>query len=167
MGYLIIPGGYLCGSLHMADLTTIEDPQTIEQQREQAKAEAIGKWGDQYYDTPRTGLVYRLAIQGAPDGKPHPTFQPPPRPSPEDEEPPNIPEAPKVKFSCLTYTTFYHITTGHAFVGEYIQRFYPQLTLEQIACPCGRLVQTVEHVLLDCPLYTATRCRHLAANGRP
>ncbi len=61
----------------------------------------------------------------------------------------------------------YRIITGHAFVGAYTQRFFPQHTQEQVACPCGELVQTIEHVLLVCPMYTAARRKHLTANGRP
>ena len=71
------------------------------------------------------------------------------------------------KFSRLTHSTFYRLVTGHAFTGEYTQRFYPQHTQEQIACPCGEPVQTAEHVLLHCPLFTDARRRHLTANGRP
>ena len=71
------------------------------------------------------------------------------------------------KFSHLTLSTFYRFVTGHAFTGEYTQRFYPQHTQEQIACPCGAQIQTIEHVLLQCPLHAATRQKHLTANGRP
>jgi hypothetical protein len=59
------------------------------------------------------------------------------------------------------------IITGHTFVGEYTQRFFPQHTPEQIACPCGKLLETVAHVLLVCPRYTAARRKHLFASGRP
>jgi hypothetical protein len=76
-------------------------------------------------------------------------------------------EQSQAKFSCATYFTFYRITTGHAFVGEYTQRFYAPHTPEQIACPCGEPIQTVEHVLTACPIYNDARHRHLSANGRP
>jgi hypothetical protein len=45
----------------------------------------------------------------------------------------------------------YRLITGHAFIGAYTQHFFDQHTPEQIACTCGELVQTVEHILLDCP----------------
>ncbi|KAF8480401.1 hypothetical protein DFH94DRAFT_742599 [Russula ochroleuca] len=61
----------------------------------------------------------------------------------------------KDKFSRLTRSTFYRVVTGHAFIGEYTRRFYPRHTREQIACPCGEPIETVEHVLLHCPRYTA------------
>ena len=48
-----------------------------------------------------------------------------------------------------------------------MQRFFPQHTQEQEACPCGEPTQTVEHVLLICPLHTAARRMYLTANGRP
>jgi len=38
---------------------------------------------------------------------------------------------------------------------------------EQVACPCSKPVQTVEHVLLDCPIYTTMRQEHLTANSCP
>jgi hypothetical protein len=49
----------------------------------------------------------------------------------------------------------YRFITGHAFTGEYTQRFFPQHTPEQIACQCGEPLQTVEHVLFQCPQFTA------------
>jgi hypothetical protein len=57
--------------------------------------------------------------------------------------------------------------TGHAFTGEYTQRFYPPHTQEQISCPCGNPLQTIEHVLTECPLYAAACRRHLTAYGQP
>ncbi|KAH9961323.1 hypothetical protein BC827DRAFT_1131805, partial [Russula dissimulans] len=55
---------------------------------------------------------------------------------------------------------------GHAFVGAYTQRFFPQHTPEQIACQCGETIQTIEHVLRECPRYDDARRKHLTANGR-
>jgi hypothetical protein len=48
-----------------------------------------------------------------------------------------------------------------------MQQFYKQHMPEQITWSCGEPVQTVEHILLDCPNYTATRLKHLTANGCP
>jgi hypothetical protein len=95
-----------------------------------------------------------------PDGKPHHTFHPT---HPHDKSD----ERPQAKFSRLTHSTLYRFITGHAFTGEYTQRFFPQHTLEQIACQCGEPLQTAEHVLLQCPIYTAARRRHLTVSGRP
>ena len=39
--------------------------------------------------------------------------------------------------------------------------FTPMHPLEQVACPCGKPVQTVEHV------YTTRHRKHLTASGRP
>jgi hypothetical protein len=44
--------------------------------------------------------------------------------------------------------------TGHAFTGEYYERFNIP---EETACPCGEARQTRRHVLLDCPLYEEHR----------
>ena len=42
-----------------------------------------------------------------------------------------------VEFSHLTHSSFYCVVTGHAFIGEYVQRFFPQHTLDQITCQCA------------------------------
>ena len=88
---------------------------------------------------------------------PHHTFHLTDKADPEHE----------AKFSRLTHSTFYCFITGHAFTGEYTQRFFPQHTPEQVACQCGATLQTVEHVLLQCPLFNAARHRHLTVSGRP
>ncbi|KAF8483065.1 hypothetical protein F5888DRAFT_1627571, partial [Russula emetica] len=56
--------------------------------------------------------------------------------------------------------------TGHAFTGEYTQRFFPQHTPDQVACQCGASLQTIEHVIMHCPLFTAARRKHLMFDGR-
>src|SRR5258708_39929933 len=54
---------------------------------------------------------------------------------------------------------------SNVFIGSYTQHFFPQHTWNQVACQCGEPVQTVEHMLLQCPLYAAARQKHLTANG--
>ena len=149
-------------AIRTADLSQIEEPQTIKKQKEQTRRDAFTAWGVRHYQSPRTGLAYKTALRAPPDGKAHHTFQPPPPPSTN-----RTGEQPKAKFPRAVYSTFYRIITGHAFVGEYTQRFYSQHTPEQIACPCGKPVQTIEHVLTECPIHDAARRRHLTANGRP
>ncbi|KAI0278808.1 hypothetical protein BC826DRAFT_912259, partial [Russula brevipes] len=56
---------------------------------------------------------------------------------------------------------------GHAFSGAYTQRFFPNHTPEQIACQCGEPIQTIEHILMVCPLYNEARRKHLTVGGRP
>ena len=68
------------------------------------------------------------------------------------------------KFSCLTHSTLYQFITGHTFTREYTRQFFPQHTQEQIACQCSEPLQTIEHVLLHCPLYTTACCRHLTVS---
>jgi ribonuclease HI len=41
--------------------------------------------------------------------------------------------------------------TGHAFLGEYYKHF--NIPVDDTACPCGKPLQTRNHVLYDCPLY--------------
>jgi ribonuclease HI len=44
--------------------------------------------------------------------------------------------------------------TGHNYSGEYYAKFVPS---ENINCPCGEPLQTREHILRECPRYTAHR----------
>jgi hypothetical protein len=145
------------------------EPFSLKKQKEMARVDAIAKWAEKWHQAPRTSMAYQTAIRAPPDGRAHHTFQP---------EKPKGPRTPAqaeqaqgqgntVKFSRLTHSTFYRFVTGHAFTGEYTQRFYPLHTQDQIACPCGEPVQTIEHVLLHCPRYTEPRRRHLTAFGRP
>ena len=114
-------------------------------------------------------MAYRTALTTPPDGKTHHTFQPkrptiPPKTGDMNTGPDTI--GPKATFSRLTYSTFYRFITGHAFIGEYTQRFFPQHTPDQITCQCGEPLQTIEHVIMQCPLFTAARRKHLMFHGR-
>jgi len=55
---------------------------------------------------------------------------------------------PVIGFSNSLYARFTRMTTGHAPIGEYRQRFFPQLST---SCPCGKAeVQTREHIVMEC-----------------
>ncbi|KAI0252790.1 hypothetical protein BJV78DRAFT_1199060 [Lactifluus subvellereus] len=54
-------------------------------------------------------------------------------------------------------STLIHLITGHAFIGSYSARFWPD---QPMSCPCGVPLQTVEHVI-SCPLHAAARQEHL------
>ena len=112
-------------------------------------------------------MAYKTALRNPPDGKAHHTFNTKQIPRKKQGGSGAEPEEHKAKFSRLTHSTLLHFITEHAFIGEYTKRFYPPHTQEQIACPCGEPLQTVEHVLIKCPLYTAAHRRHLTANGWP
>jgi hypothetical protein len=128
----------------------ITEPHTINSQRETTKDAAIVAWADKWHRSPHTSKAYQTALTMPPDGEPHLTLHlAHTRNSPNEEN--------TVKFSRLTHTTLYRFITGHAFTGEYTKRFFPQHTPEQIACQCGEPLQTVEHVLFQCPQYTAAR----------
>ncbi|KAH9954951.1 hypothetical protein BC827DRAFT_1348032, partial [Russula dissimulans] len=91
-----------------------------------------------------------------PDGRPHPTFthtkaQRHPGGHRRVPRTPTHHQPAESHLSRHTTSTLYRIITGHAFIGAYTQRFYPQHTPAQIACQCGETIQTVEHVLRDCP----------------
>ena len=155
-------------AIRIADTTNLHEPRSIKKLKEVSKRTAIATWERRYYNNPRTSFAYRTAIQQPPDGKAHHTFNvttAPQRGAEPNEH--NRNHEPKAKFSRLTHSTLLRFITGHTFIGEYTQRFYPPHTQEQIACPCGEPLQTVEHVLTECPQYTAARHRHLDVNGRP
>jgi hypothetical protein len=147
-------------NIRTANAATLVEPHTINHQKETAKDAAIVAWGEKWRKAPHTSKVYQNAITGPPDGKTHHTFQ--------IHDPKNTPgDEPLAKFSRLTCSTFYRFITGHAFTGEYTQRFFPLHTQDQIRCQCGAPLQTVEHVLFHCPQHTAARRRHLTVSGRP
>ncbi|KAI0271090.1 hypothetical protein BGY98DRAFT_1007241 [Russula aff. rugulosa BPL654] len=157
-------------AIRTADPTELHEPPSINKQKDATKRAAITSWEERYYKNPRTSMAYRTALKSPPDGKTHHTFNVTPSPRERHQGPvPNEhrDQETKAKFSRLTHSTLLRYITGHAFVGEYTQRFYPPHTQEQIACPCGNPLQTIEHVLTECPLHTAARRKHLTANGQP
>ena len=156
-------------AIRTASTTDLEEPFSLKKQKEAVRDGAIAKWAERWHQAPRTSLAYQTALRAPPDGRAHHTFQPEKtkgRKTPTHTEQAQG-QGNAVKFSRLTHSTFYRFVTGHAFTGEYTQRFYPLHTQEQIACPCGEPVQFIEHVLLHCPRYTDARRRHLNAFGRP
>jgi hypothetical protein len=145
-------------AIRTANTANIIKPHTITSQKKATKDAAITAWTEKWHQSPHTSKVYQTALTLPPDGKTHHTFRPPPG---------NTPEEQPDKFSRLTHSTFYRFVTGHAFTGEYTQRFFSKHTAEQVACQCGEPIQTVEHVLFHCPTFAAARRRHLTVNGRP
>jgi Reverse transcriptase (RNA-dependent DNA polymerase) len=156
-------------AVRTADLTDVVEPQTINNQLKKAEEAIISEWAERYNQGPHTSMVYRTALTSPPDGRTHHTFQLKKHTHPlttgNTTTGPNA-ERPKATFSRLTHSTFYRFITGHAFTGEYTQRFFPQHTPEQVACQCGETLQTIEHVIMHCPLFDTARRRHLMSNGR-
>jgi hypothetical protein len=52
----------------------------------------------------------------------------------------------------------FQVLLGHAFCGEYSQRFRPKSD-DPIGCACGHPVQTREHIIMACPLHQEHRWR--------
>ena len=154
-------------AIRMACLEDIIEPHTIANQKKLAREAAIVAWTEIYYLSLHASLIYRTALTQPPYGKTHHTLLPKHAPNAGPGGTPNDAGEQEAKFSHLTFTTFYHIITGHAFTGAYTQHFFPPHTPEQITCPCGEPIQTVEHILLHCPQYTTARQELLTANGHP
>src|SRR5258708_2627341 len=105
-----------------ADLTTISEPQTINNQLKQAETAAIDAWADRYNRAPHTSMAYRTALTTPPDRRTHRTFQiKSPAAPPTAGNTPTDPNADRSKatYSRLTHSTLYRFITGHAFTGEY------------------------------------------------
>ena len=53
-------------------------------------------------------------------------------------------------------TRFTHMMLGHAPIGEYQQRFFPNTPIQ---CPCGEAdVETREHIFMQCNQYDSSFC---------
>jgi len=149
----------------MADLSEISKPKTIRNQQLEVESTAINKWVERWYQSPQTLIVYLTALTKPLDRKPHPMFQY--KREQQSEVGHSQPTEAKSTYSWSTISTLYRFITGHTFVGAFTQCFFPQHIPNQIACPCREQVQTIEHVLRDCPQYNAVCCKHLTANGHP
>jgi hypothetical protein len=144
---------------------------SINYQRQQTKMEAISKWEEQWHANPCTSLAYRTTYTKPPDGRLHPILciqQKGWMDKPFHSK--RKGQLHKAKVSRSTTSTLFRFITGHTFTGEYTARFlgkkFHPLPEELVACPYGELPQTVKHILLDCPIHKAARCKHLSTHGR-
>jgi len=70
---------------------------------------------------------------------------------------------PSIGFTNALCTWFTHMTTDHAPIGEYRQRFFPNSPL---SCSCGQAeLQTREHIVMHCPLHSSTRPCNIIINS--
>ena len=61
---------------------------------------------------------------------------------------------PYIGISNSVCTRFTHIMLGHAPIGEYWQRFFPNTTVQ---CPCDEVdIETREHIFMQCRQYNAS-----------
>ena len=71
--------------------------------------------------------TYRTALTKPPDGRSHPTFQ-----HAKTQRSAGTPYNAE-QLSQVSLDPLHRAITGHAFVGAYTQRFFPQYTPDQIA----------------------------------
>jgi len=71
---------------------------------------------------------------------------------------------PFIGFTNSICARFTYITTGHALIGEYRQRFFLYLLT---SCPCNEAkVQTHEHIIMECDLHDpSTRLYNIIINS--
>jgi hypothetical protein len=139
-----------------ADTIYLHKPKSIKKQKDTTKCTAIPIWEGCYYNNPCSSMACKMALQNPLDGKAHHTFNispTPPSPKRHGGPEPNKHVGDQVtnaKFSRLTHSTLLCFITEHAFIREeYTRQFYPPHTQEQITCPCGEPLQTIEHVLIE------------------
>ena len=139
-----------------ADLEEVDEPHSINKLKCKTKAAVVEEWTQQWHQAPGESLIYCTALTKPPDGRAHPSFNIT-RTEAVNSHFPNSAASQdadnqvKAKFSCSTYSTFYHLTTGHAFIRSFTQQFFPCHTPKQVACQCSEPVQMVKHMLLHCP----------------
>ena len=120
------------------------EPHSISFQRSTSKLEAIEAWGMRWQDSDRRSQSY-VTLPQPPNGKLPPAIQ-------------GIKGGGRAAVS-----TLFRLITGHAFIGSYAARFRPD---DPVDCPCGSPLQTVQHVISDCPLFAAARLQFLAPIDR-
>ncbi|KAI0252403.1 hypothetical protein BJV78DRAFT_1124746, partial [Lactifluus subvellereus] len=101
-------------------------------QRQLAVSDTIDTWGKCWQDSDRRSQTY-VALPHPPSGKLPPVMK---GAKTGDQ---------------ATVSTLICLITGHAFIGSYTARFWPE---QPVSCPCGTPLQTVEHIIAFCPLHT-------------
>jgi hypothetical protein len=125
-----------------ADLAVQDVPPTIAALREDAKCQALKEWEKLWLADPHWNLAY-CALHHLPSGQP-PDFM-----------------ARIEMFTHPTFCTAICLLTEHAFTGEYNARHRPRAP-DLHGCQCGQApLQTVEHVITECPLFIRARERFL------
>ena len=138
---------------------------SIQFQRAETRATAIGAWEQKYYESPRHSQAYNSALVTPPDGRAHMILRIASK-GLRRKGRTFLHRVPRAVQSTLT-----RLITGHAFIGAYRLKFQqknrPPATEEEVACACGAVPEDTEHVLLHCPLTHEQRQRHLAEDGLP
>ena len=124
------------------DLTEQQPPPTIAALQHEAKLKALADWEEIWLKDLRRNPAYR-ALHHPPSGQP-PEFT-----------------SGIESFARPVFCTALRMLTEHAFTGEYNTRHRPRAP-DPHDCPCGLTpLQTVDHLLLECPLFKEARERFL------
>ena len=105
-----------------ADLKEVDEPHSINEQKCKMKAAAVEEWTQQWHQAPHESLIYCTTLTKLPDRRAHPSFNIT-RTKVANSHTPNSAASQdadnqvKAKFSCSTYSTFYHLATGVTSLG--------------------------------------------------
>ena len=109
-----------------ADLEEVDEPHSINEQKCKTKVAAVEEWMQQWHQALHKSLIYCTALTELPDRRVHPFFNIT-RTEMVNSHTPNsavsqdVNNQVKAKFSHSTYSTFYHLATGHEFIRLFTQ----------------------------------------------
>jgi hypothetical protein len=110
------------------------DSSTLSWAHERAKAKPIKMWVHRWENSPRTNSA-AVALRSPPTTRPSRFLR-------------------DFTGKRTVSSRITQVISGHAFLGEYYRRFVPT---EPVACPCGAILQTREHILRECHLFNHAR----------
>ena len=113
-------------AIQTADLEEVDEPHSIDKQKCKTKVAVVKEWTQQWHQAPHKSLIYHTALTKPPDGRVHPSFNITKTEAMNSHNPnpavnQDMDNQAKAKFSHSTYSTFYCLTTGHAFIGSFTQ----------------------------------------------
>ena len=112
---------------------------------------AFKSWATEWENTRRKragtdSFAYEYALPHGPDGTNHPLWTAAVATSLNPTSSRRVP-----LFTRHTTSTALHLAVGHAFTAEYMRRFWLDLPLDELACPCGWPDASFTHLLYPSP----------------